>query len=254
MLDCKIINKGLKLIKSITVCITSFNRFNLLKQTIDSFNKLNKYPIEKYLVIEDSANLDMKDKIINNYGNEIELIFNENTLGQAKSIDKAYQTITSEYVFHSEDDYLYIGNANFMQDSLDVLEEREDIHQIWMRHLDNYDETHGVGVIDRIALEKKTLYTSTNVPYRMIKSPHDCLGNYGGFSWNSGLRRMADYKSMFPNGYDFFIKIGKASMKKGDIVPHVEEVSSKHALMQGYRAAFLVNGGCRDMGHLATTY
>ena len=42
--------------KEITLCLTSCNRWNLLEKTIDSFLKLNSYPIKEYLIYEDSNN------------------------------------------------------------------------------------------------------------------------------------------------------------------------------------------------------
>ena len=42
---------------SVTVVITSCNRVDLLERTIDSFIKYNTYPIDRYILIDDSANL-----------------------------------------------------------------------------------------------------------------------------------------------------------------------------------------------------
>ena len=47
----------------ITVCVTSCNRWELLEQTLDSFLNLNTYPIERYLLHEDSDNVDIVNKI-----------------------------------------------------------------------------------------------------------------------------------------------------------------------------------------------
>ena len=60
----------------------------MLEQSINSFLQLNTYPIEKIIVCEDSARQEIKEKILNKFSNKIELIFNEQTIGQAPSIDK----------------------------------------------------------------------------------------------------------------------------------------------------------------------
>lgn len=67
--------------KTFTLCITSFNRFDLLKQTVDSFLATNNYPIERIIIIEDSARQDMKNKIENYFGDKIDFIFNEQNIG-----------------------------------------------------------------------------------------------------------------------------------------------------------------------------
>lgn len=235
--------------KTVSVCITSFNRFDFLKQTIDSFMALNTYPIERFIVIEDSTEIEIQQKLISEYGNKIDFIFNETNLGQALSIDKAYKTITSEYIFHSEDDYLYVGNPHFIADSISILEERKDVHQVWLRHIENYLVSHGEealnGEEDVRFFEDEVLYTSANVPYRMLRVPH--WGSWCGFSWNPGLRRTADYHQFFPNGYAYHIKLGEVGFE-------VEWRCNLHVFEQGYRAAFLINGACNNMGHNASTF
>ena len=67
--------------EKVTVCITSFNRFELLCKTLDSFFKYNTYPIERVIVIEDSGLIEMKNKIIDRYGEKIFLIFNNENIG-----------------------------------------------------------------------------------------------------------------------------------------------------------------------------
>lgn len=227
--------------KTVTVCITSFNRFELLQQTIDSFRKLNKFPIERFLVIDDSQNKDMHQKLKDTYSDgSIEFMFNEQNIGQIKSIDKMYATVNTDYIFHSEDDYQYIGNQNFIQDSMDILEENEWINQIWMRHLQNYVISHGENGLKRF--ESEVLTTSTGVKYRMVKDNN----GWCGFSFNPGLRRVSDYKKLFPNGYMEHIKEGHGVLS--------EFACSKHAAKNGYRAALLVNGACNNMGQHVSTY
>ena len=235
--------------KTVTVCVTSYDRFDLLKQTIDSFMSLNTYAIERFVVVEDSAKLEMRDKIFKEYGDSIDLIFNEINLGQPRSIDKAYKTITTDYIFHTEDDYLYFGNPHFIQDSICILEERGDVHQVWLRHLENYLVSHGLAALcgeDGIRFfEDEVLFTSARVPYRMLRLPH--WGSWCGFSWNPGLRRTCDYRRLFPDGYAAHVQPGKIGF-------HAEYACNVHAMKNEYRAAFLVNGACNNVGHEASTF
>lgn len=229
--------------KKVTVCITSYNRFNLLKQTIDSFCNLNTHPIERIVVIEDSTNLEIKNKILQEYGNKIDLIFNEQRIGQAPSIDKMYNTVTTQYIFHSEDDYLYSGNPNFIKESIEILEERADLHQVWIKHFSDFT---GASCLQ---FEDDVLKTTSNIEYKLLKGNFD---SWCGFSWFPGLRRISDYHKMFPNGYGHFI--GPESFVSG---VQTEYRCNNHARPQGYRAAYLFNGTAgshKGVGSALATY
>lgn len=219
----------------ITVCLTSCNRFNLLQITLDSFFKTNTYPIAKFIINEDSGNLEMKEKILSHYGDKVELIFNPNNLGLYKSIDNMYAQVTTEYIFHCEDDWQFYSNGNFIKNSIDILEERKDIHQVWLRPISSLSEW----------IEPNVHSTTSGCQYKLVKSPH--CGDWCGFSHNPGLRRKSDYIKMFPNGYSEFI------------VPNKSIVFTEHncnlvAAKHNYRAAILLQDACNHIGHGQSTY
>jgi hypothetical protein len=93
----------------VTFVLTSCGRMDLLEKTLDSFFKYNTYPIDRYLIIEDSTNSDVFERCkalnIVQYNNKLEFIFNHEKLGQLASIDKAYSNVETEYIFHSEDEW-----------------------------------------------------------------------------------------------------------------------------------------------------
>lgn len=214
--------------KKITVCLASCNRFDLLQQTLDTFFSLNSFPIERFLITEDSTNQEMKGKILNRYGSKIELIFNDINLGAFKTFDNMYSMVDTQYIFHCEDDWRFESNPNFMKHSMDILEEQPNAHQVWIRK-----------DIEQSWIETKSQFTSTNVEYKMVKNPH--LGSWCGFSGNPSLKRKSDYLKMFPNGYSEFI------------IPNVfsgitELNCNNHAAQQGYRAAQLVNSSIVHIG------
>ena len=91
------------MIHKITVCLTSCNKFNHLQRTLDSFFSSNSYPIHRFLIIDDSSNTEMHKQILSKYGDKVELITNEQNLGQPASIDKMYNLVDTEYIFHCED-------------------------------------------------------------------------------------------------------------------------------------------------------
>jgi hypothetical protein len=221
--------------KKVTVCLTSCNRFDLLKQTLDSFFNINVYPIEKFIITEDSANIDMQNLIMNNYGNKVELIFNTVNLGPYRSIDNMYNKVNTEYIFHCEDDWVFNKNPFFIKDSMDILEERKDVNQVWI--ISENVHPH--------AIEQQLLMTSTNVPYKMVNGNHG--GGWCGFSGNPGLRRKSDYLRIFPNGLSEFIVPGKP-------IVNTEYNCNVNAGKHGYRAAILVNDACHHIGYGHSTH
>ena len=214
--------------KKITFCLTSCNRFDLLQKTLDSFLDLNKYPIEKYIIIEDSANINIHKQITEKYSNIAQLIFNPRNIGQYKSIDDMYKNVNTDYIFHCEDDWLFQNNSSFIEESLNILEEKENIHQVWLIS----EKVHPV-------IEPNIYKTTNNTKYKMVKTNH--YGGWCGFSFNPGLRRKTDILKMFPNGFQEFIQPNLPSVQ-------TEFRCNLNAAKQGYRAAILLNHACVHIG------
>lgn len=211
----------------ITVCITSCGRWNLLQATLNSFLKTNTYPIYKFILHEDSGDLDIFKKIQEKYS-FIECIRSESNVGLLKSIDNLYSLVETLYIFHCEDDWYFEGNPNFIQESLYVLQ-NPNIHQVWIRKgiPENWIEKEDLG------------------GYRMVKQSH--FGDWCGFSFNPGLRRLSDYKIMFPDGYNALNIHGTNSVLS-------EHECNQVAASKGYRAAILNNRVCRHLGEGQSTY
>ena len=51
----------------ITLVITACGRLDLLKRTIDSFNKYNNYPIYKRIIVDDSGDEKVHEELKKNY-------------------------------------------------------------------------------------------------------------------------------------------------------------------------------------------
>ena len=120
--------------KKVTVVLTSCNRVELLDKTIESFHKHNTYPIEEFIIIEDSTDIKAIKHIKNNYS-DYTLIFNEENLGTFKSIDKAYSQVNTPYIFHLEDDWKFVREG-FIEDSMKILEHNNPkVINVWIRAL-----------------------------------------------------------------------------------------------------------------------
>jgi hypothetical protein len=140
---------------NITLVLTSCGRYDLLAQTLDSFYKYNTYPIKEVIISEDW-----------------------NRDGQTKSIDRAYSRVTTPYIFHCEEDWVFY-KSGFIEKSLEILEKYPNILQVWLRE---HNDTNGHPIVKLPQFEFETMLNPWGV--------------WGGFSWNPGLRRLADYKAL----------------------------------------------------------
>lgn len=173
----------------VTVVFTSCGRFDLLEKTVNSFIKYNTYPIEKYIIIDNSCSENSLQKISKIFnGLNYEAIINTENIGQISSIDKAYSFVKTEYIFHCEDDWEFF-DYGFIQKSLDVL--KFDINIINVNLRVRFDGEKGsMHPVSNILKTKTNNHYHTYIP--------NYLGIWHGFSWNPGLRRLSDYEKIKP--------------------------------------------------------
>jgi glycosyltransferase involved in cell wall biosynthesis len=170
----------------ITVVITSCNRIDLLEKTIESFFKFNTYPIKKIIIIDDSGIQNCINTCVKYIPDYIEhqLIYNEQNIGQIKSIDKAYSCIDTEYIFHCEDDWEFY-DYGFIEKSLDILKTDNKIFCVWLREYQN-----GKVVLNGHPILPE-IYSNM---YRRLGIFQERNNLWCGFTFNPGLRRLNDYK------------------------------------------------------------
>jgi hypothetical protein len=70
---------------------------------------------------------------------------------------------------------------------------------------------------------------------------------FPGFSFNPGLRKLSDYKLMFPQGYNVHNKHGMNSVLS-------EHDCNMVTIPYNYRAALLNNPSCIHIGEGKSTY
>ena len=205
----------------ITVILTHYKRLDLLQQTIDSFTCTNMYPIDEFIIIDDSAEKYYNEEVIRLYGNIANIIINENNLGQKRSIDKLIDACNNEYIFHLEEDWLFDGKSKkYIENSLLILKNKPEIHQVHVRH--HNDCVHPViGDVQYI----------NDVSYKFLDP--NFRDAWNGFSFNPGLRRKSDINKMFPNGLEEFEDELQAAL---------------HTRQFDYRAVRLEDTVCRHIG------
>ena len=167
--------------KEITFTLTACGRPDLLERTMDSFLKFNTYPIKRYKIVDDSAVVGVNDALIEKYKSlGIEWKHNTARTGQTESIDEMYSDIDTEYIFHCEDDWQFT-EYGFIEKSIPVLEANPNIILVGLRA---HNDTNGQ-------------------PIEYYNEEFDLMslnfnGIWHGFTFNPGLRRLADYLLVKP--------------------------------------------------------
>ena len=198
--------------KGITFVLTSCNRFDLLRETIESFLTFNTCPIAEYVLVEDSGN-DQIHELVQSFGPAIKVI-NDPPIGQIASIDKAYAQLRTPYIFHCEDDWRFFRKG-FIEESMALL-----------------DSVPEVSVVSGRRRGQKP-----NFDRRFFNSPHrNCNGigyrfnvpepgqTWGGYTFNPGLRRLRDYRKLGSFGaIGHEAEISRWFLKRGMNVAHLEQ-------------------------------
>lgn len=208
---------------NVSLVLTSCRRADLLEATLDSFFEFNDYPLHQVIVIEDSNEPQVPALVKSRYAGRVRLIVNEPRLGQIRSIDRAYGMLETDYVFHCEDDWRFY-RSGFMRESLDVLESDPRVHQVQLRDL----WANNGHPPDRARYQ-----SPSGVWYRLVSTDFRAWNGsrWHGFSFNPGLRRIADYRAL-----GSYAAIG-----------HEEQISAAYHRL-GLRAAILEESAVEHIG------
>ena len=210
----------------ITFTITTCNRLDLLEKTLTSFSNLNKYPIDEYIMSDDSGSSEVFDFLKNTFGDKFKILQNNPKIGLAKSIDRLFSEAKNEYIFHCEDDWFFEGNPNFINDSLTILENNKNIHHVWIRHEDDLAQQY----LASLNFNEDSIVEFNNIKYKQIP----IIEHWNGFSYNPGLRRKSNYITFFPDGVAAI----------GD-----ESDCAKYTASFNYKSVLLNNTSCYHIGY-----
>lgn len=164
---------------SVSVVLTSCERLDLLSETLDSFLEMNTYPIDEFIIIEDSNKEKELQKLLEDKPSYFRYICNGKRLGQLNSIDKAYATVKSDYVFHMEDDWIFLEKG-FIEKSVKVLVEHPQYLSLWLR---NKEE------VERLIDENKKVTIENKSYYHIEEEP---------LSFSPSLIKLENYKKVAP--------------------------------------------------------
>lgn len=213
----------------VSVVITSCNRIELLKRTIESFNTMNTYPIAEFIIIDDSGNREAHQRIIELYP-DYTCIFNGSNIGLIDSIDRAYSMVKTKYVFHIEDDWEFI-KSGFIEPSLKIIENNPMVMQVWVSNIHNQP------------LDIEPLIAD-GVHYRYASlDGMDHL--WHGFTFHPTIRSMRVYRVAAP---------WSQWSTSEDFLALRERKIGQEYFMRGFRAAVLPDSYCIHTGDQDTTW
>jgi hypothetical protein len=165
---------------NVTLVLTSCDRHDLLKITLDSFIACSDEQPQETIIIEDST-VPMPQWLEQNLASyssrlgPIQWVQNDARMGQIFSIDRAYSRVRTDYIFHCEDDWRFVGR-DFMRESRALLEEHPDVALVSLRGNSGWHPLIRRGKI-------------------WIAEPN-WHGGLGGICFNLGLRRTAEYQKI----------------------------------------------------------
>jgi hypothetical protein len=117
----------------IDVIITSMNRHDLLKRTLDSLVEINNYPINQVLIFEDAydgLSIGQRNDLLNLVscyeGSLFTLINLGGKVGQLAAIDELYDRVETEFVLHLEDDWETLKDG-FIAEAIEIMNNNPNI-------------------------------------------------------------------------------------------------------------------------------
>lgn len=172
----------------VTLVVTSCGRFDLLKQTLASFDTFNTAPIRAVLITEDSGDPAVQACIPEHWREHTTFFINQPRLGQLRSIDLAYAHVKTPWIFHCEDDWAFY-RPGFIEDSRILLEDDPQALQVWLRSL-----AHDLAIHSPYVFRGPRRIVQGVAAYEVCSQKAD----WQGFSFNPGLRRLVDYQQHAP--------------------------------------------------------
>lgn len=95
---------------TVTVCITSCGRLDLLAETLRTFRAFNTGG--RFILSEDSTDAAVIAEATRLYPN-FKVLSGPGRLGLMGSIDRLYSAVETPYIFHLEDDWVFDGPVNW---------------------------------------------------------------------------------------------------------------------------------------------
>ncbi len=168
----------------VTFVVASADRFDLLQITLETFLEHNTAPIARYLLTEDRGGQRVFD-VVKPLPVHFDVLVHDPPIGAYNSIDRAYETVTTPYIFHCEDDWRFF-RSGFIEESKLLLDAFPEISMVLCRRPGQ------TAMSDRIL--QGDLREHRGVRFRL--APRLAHPHWLGYSFNPGLRRLDDYRKI----------------------------------------------------------
>lgn len=165
-----------------TIAITSCNRHDLLHTTLASLRAFNTDRATGEIIVIEDGDADPSD-LCRRFG--AKLLRVGQRIGQLAAIDLLYSYVNTPYIFHCEDDWEFF-RSGFVERSREILRTDLSAVCVWLRA---WDDTNG----------HPLSFASSCRTFGVLSSDHVYADvEWGGFTWNPGLRRLSDYMRVGP--------------------------------------------------------
>jgi hypothetical protein len=168
---------------SVTVCITSCARLDLLAKTVSSFRRFNRGG--RFILSEDSTDAITIETLKQTYPDML-VLSGSDRLGLMGSIDRLYSTATTPYLFHLEDDWEFDGPVDWWA-AIELLETRDDVANVSVRAIEEIKDKYRV---------RSDEVEFGSAAFRVMRS--DAHPEFFGWSSNPGLIKRTLYQQYAP--------------------------------------------------------
>jgi GR25 family glycosyltransferase involved in LPS biosynthesis len=230
-------------ISFITFTITTCKRYDLFEKTINSF--LNCCEdielISEWICIDDNSSDEDKDKMMKNYPFFKFYFKDETAKGHAFSMNLLLDLVTTPYVFHCEDDFVWHHKMPFIKRCLEVLNSDKTLGQclINKNYAETFEDINLIGGIFKQTVGGLRYFIHDYHPnIETFNVKYGYGGNCGywpAFSLRPGLNRVSVLKD-----------VGVFDVNKG----HFEMHFAYQYIEKEYKTAFLDFISCSHIGRL----
>lgn len=199
----------------ITLCLTIGRRPIILRETLASL--LHRAEFKQIIAIND-----FRDQETNDVFKELcptGILINPNQqLGHHCAVDLMYSKVTSPYIFHCEDDWLF--NSDLMLDeSIRLLEWNENIGSVCIRQIEDFNLNHD-------QQSKKITEQHGDIKFSRLDAAHE---QWHGYTFNPHVTKLSQWKKFGP--YSAFKKerhISRKVRRAGTFVAYLQPGSCVH--------------------------
>ncbi|WP_201543023.1 glycosyltransferase [Psychrobacter immobilis] len=196
---------------NITLCLTIGKRPELLHQTLTSL--LAKYHFENVIAINDFGDKETNDVFLGLCPHGI-LLNQENHIGHHRAVDKMYQYVTTDYIFHCEDDWYFDSELNIAS-YIELLKTDPCITSVCLRKILDFpfsdEDLMKVEYLDTIPVKAAKLTALHEQWHGYTFNPHiisvDTWKEIGNFSTYKKERHISRWLRK-KGKYIFFLKEG----------------------------------------------